>query len=145
MRSINQVFILGNLGAPPELHVSAAGVEVARMSVATHRPVRDGEGWAEQTDWHRVVVFERQARAAAEHLGKGDPVGVVGRLHYRVWTDEHGARRTSVELVGNSVSFPGRRTGAGAGQRASSEALAVASVEAPAAAKSAAAKSAPAA
>ena len=111
MRSINQVFILGNLGAPPELHVSNAGVEVARMSVATHRPVRDGEGWAEQTDWHRVVVFEKLARAATEHLGKGDPIAVVGRLHYRHWTDDHGARRTSAELIGSSLSFPGRRTG----------------------------------
>jgi single-strand DNA-binding protein len=109
MRTVNRLFLVGNLGADPEVRVSNSGRYVAHLSVATRRPVREGEGWSEVTEWHRVVLFDWQARAAGERLQKGDGVALVGELRYRSWVDKHNEKRLSAEVIARDVSFLGKR------------------------------------
>ncbi len=107
MRGVNKVFLIGNLGADPELRITQGGKEVVRLSVATNRPVREGEGWAEVAEWHKIVLFDHQARHASERLSKGDAVGVVGDLRYRKWTDRDGKARSTTEIIAQSVAYLG--------------------------------------
>ena len=66
MKGINQVFLLGRVGQPPELKILSTGKAVCTFSVATHRFVRDGEDFKEETDWIDVKVWDRQAEIAEQ-------------------------------------------------------------------------------
>ena len=107
MRDINRVFLVGRLGKDPEIRLTAASKLVATLSLATNRPVREGEGWGEVTDWHRIVLFEWAAKRAQTHLHKGDPVAVEGHLRYRRWKDDSGRDRWTTEIVAKELNvFP---------------------------------------
>lgn len=105
MHTVNQVVLFGRIGADPEHHIAPSGKEVARLSIATHRGVRDGDTWQEKTDWHRVVAFERLARQATECLKKGDQVAVVGQLRQNHFTDREGQQRSVVEVIASRLCF----------------------------------------
>jgi single-strand DNA-binding protein len=105
MHTVNQVVLYGRLGADPEQKVSTSGTEIARFSVATHRNIRDGDSWREETDWHRVVAFDRTARVAMDRLRRGDPVAVVGQLRQQSWTDKEGNRRKQTEVQASRICF----------------------------------------
>lgn len=98
------------------------------MSVATNRPTRDGEKWTEITDWHKVVLFDWQARVCGDQLRKGDAVAVMGELRYRQWTDDTGTKRYSSEIAAREVSFLG---GARAGRAAPTAEIPAEVVEGP--------------
>lgn len=99
MPSRNRVELIGNLGHRPELHHTTAGVPVTTLSVATNEKWRTKDGKEqERTEWHRVVVWQRAAEAAAEYLDKGSLVSVEGALRAREWTDGDGSRRVSIEI-----------------------------------------------
>ncbi len=105
MHTVNQVVLYGRLGADPEQRVATSGTEVARFSVATHRNIRDGDSWREETDWHRVVAFDRTARVALDRLQRGDPVAVVGQLRQQSWTDKEGNHRKQTEIQASRICF----------------------------------------
>ena len=105
MRSINTIFLHGTLGREPELRVAKSGREVASLNLATRRSTRDGDGWTEVTDWHRVVVFDWQARHASDRLAKGDTVSVVGQLRSSQWTDAEGKSQKRWEIVAETLGF----------------------------------------
>ena len=105
MRSINTIFLHGTLGREPELRVAKSGREGATLNLATRRSTRDGDGWAEVTDWHRVVVFDWQARHASDRLAKGDTVSVVGQLRSSQWTDAEGKTQKRWEVVAETLGF----------------------------------------
>jgi len=106
--SVNHVIVVGRLGADPELRKTTKGQKsVCQLSVATsYRGRGDSE---ERVEWHRVVVWERQAENCAEFLTKGQMVGVEGRLATRQWSDAEGATRYTTEIVAARVSFLGKR------------------------------------
>lgn len=87
MKSLNRVFIMGHLGHPPQLKLSAAGKPYTRLNVATHRPMSreesasDGEE-KQITDWHSVFVWGPQAERCVNQLRKGALVFVEGSLTY---------------------------------------------------------------
>src|SRR5690625_1644427 len=90
--SVNKAIIIGHLGAAPEVRYSAEGAAITNISVATSFNWRDrntGER-REETEWHRVVLFGRQAEVAGEYLQKGSQIFVEGRLRTRKWTDQSG-------------------------------------------------------
>lgn len=106
--SINRVFILGNLGADPEISHLPNGQPVTKFRVATN------ESWIGQdgsrvthTDWHRIVVYGKQAEACHQYLRKGRTVFVEGRLRNRSWEDKDGQRRFVTEIVAQNVQFMG--------------------------------------
>jgi single-strand DNA-binding protein len=103
-KSINLVFLIGHLGAAPEIGESKNGVAYAKFSMATNNSWKDARGdRQERTDWHRVVAFNGLAKTLAQ-LGTGDKVGVQGRLKTDSY-EKDGVRHTSVEIVANQIQF----------------------------------------
>ena len=100
-RTINQSFLLGNLGGDAEFRKLASGEEVATLRLATSRSFRRSDGeWADETEWHDVVVWKAdRLRDHRDRLRKGDPVHVAGRLRTRSWEDREGHKRQRTEVA----------------------------------------------
>lgn len=114
---INKAIIIGNLGADPELRHTASGQPVCELRVATNEAWQDKNGQKqERTEWHRIVVWGRQAELAAQYLAKGRKVYVEGRLQTREWQDKDGAKRYTTEIVAQQVKFLDAREGGGGGR-----------------------------
>ena len=93
MASVNKVILIGNLGRDPEVRYLPSGDAVANLNLATTEKWKDKNGeQQEQTEWHRVAFFGRQAEICGEYLQKGSSVYVEGRLQTRKWTDKDGVR-----------------------------------------------------
>ena len=106
MASVNEVRLIGNLGADPDLRYTQTGKAVCTLSVATNRRWKDDAGKDhEETSWHRVVVWAKQAENANEYLEKGDPVYVAGRMHTREYEDDKGTKKWITEVIAQSVQF----------------------------------------
>jgi len=110
MASINKVLLLGNLGRDPELRSTPKGNSVLNFPMATSRRWKDRETEEvhNETDWHRIVVWGRQAEVLAEYLKKGSQVHVEGRLQTRSWSDNGGAKRYTTEIVAARIQMLGR-------------------------------------
>jgi single-strand DNA-binding protein len=107
MASINKVILIGNLGRDPEMRATASGGAVCTITIATSRSWKDkttGEK-QEETEWHRVVFYDRLAEVAGQYLKKGRPVYVEGRLKTRKWTDKDGAEKYSTEIMADSMQL----------------------------------------
>ena len=119
MASVNRVILIGNLGRDPELRYVQSGQAVTTFSVATNDRWTDRDGKPqERTEWHRVVVWGKQAETCANYLAKGRSVYIEGRLQTREWEDKEGQKRQTTEIVAQTVQFLGGRDGAGSGPRA---------------------------
>ena len=104
--SLNKVMLIGRLGNDPELKTISTGSNVCNFSVATSERWKDKEGQKqEKTDWHRVVVWGRQAELCSKYLAKGRQVYLEGRLQTRSWEDQQGQKRYTTEIVVNVVQF----------------------------------------
>jgi single-strand DNA-binding protein len=117
MASVNKVILVGNLGRDPEVRYSPDGAAVCNVSIATTSQWKDkasGER-REETEWHRVVFYNRLAEIAGEYLKKGRSVYIEGRLKTRKWQDkETGQDRYSTEIVADQMQMlGGREDGAG--------------------------------
>ena len=128
--SVNKVILVGNLGKDPEVRRMTSGDPVVNLSVATSESWRDkasGER-KEKTEWHRVVIFNKNlAEVAEKYLRKGSKVYVEGQLQTRKWTDKDGAEKYSTEVVlqnfrGELTMLDGRNGGEGGGRRGAGEA-----------------------
>ena len=114
--SVNKVILVGHLGGDPESRFTQGGTAVATFSVATNESRKNSEGnWEDHTEWHRCVLFGKQAETAAEYVKKGQMVYVEGRLQTRSWEDKEGMKRYSTEVVGNAFTMFGRRNADGGG------------------------------
>ncbi len=108
MASFNKVIIVGNLGQDPELRYTNNQTPVVTLSVATTDVRTDREGnRQDQTEWHRVIVWSKQAENCAKYLAKGRSVCVEGRLQTRSWEDKNGAKRYTTEIVAQNIQFLG--------------------------------------
>lgn len=121
--SVNKVILVGNLGKDPEVRRMTSGDPVVNLSIATSESWRDkasGER-KEKTEWHRVVIFNKNlAEVAEKYLRKGSKVYVEGQLQTRKWTDKDGAEKYSTEVVlqnfrGELTMLDGRNGGEGGG------------------------------
>jgi len=123
MASVNKVILVGNLGRDPEVRYSPDGAAIANVSIATTSSWRDkntGER-KEDTEWHRVVFYNRLAEIAGEYLRKGRSVYVEGRLKTRKWQDKDtGADRYATEIIADQMQMLGGRDDDG-GQRQTSQ------------------------
>ncbi|TXD85727.1 single-stranded DNA-binding protein [Mitsuaria sp. TWR114] len=115
MASVNKVIILGNLGRDPELRYTPSGSAVCNVSIATTRNWKSREGGErqEETEWHRVVFYDRLAEIAGEYLKKGRPVYVEGRLKTRKWQDKEGKDNYTTEIIAEQMQLLGGREGGG--------------------------------
>ena len=117
MASINKVILIGNLGRDPEVRYTPNGAAICNVTIATSRNWKDknsGEKM-EETEWHRVVFYDRLAEIAGEDLKKGRPVYVEGRLKTRKWTDKDGAEKYTTEIIADNMQLLGGREGGGGG------------------------------
>lgn len=117
MASVNKVILIGNLGRDPEVRYTPSGSAVCNVSLATTRnwKSKDSGERQEETEWHRVVFFDRLAEIAGEYLKKGRPVYVEGRLKTRKWTDKDGVEKYTTEIFATEMQLLGGREGAGGG------------------------------
>lgn len=116
MASVNKVILVGNLGRDPEVRYSPDGAAICNVSIATTSNWKDKNSGErrEETEWHRVVFYNRLAEIAGEYLKKGRPVYVEGRLKTRKWQDKDtGADRYSTEIVADQMQMLGGRESTG--------------------------------
>jgi len=112
--AINKAIIFGNLGRDPEIRYMPSGSAVTNITVATTEKWKDKETgeMKEQTEWHRVSFFGRQAEIIGQHFHKGDKIYVEGKIQTRKWQDkETGQDRYQTEIVGREFDFGGRSEG----------------------------------
>ncbi len=108
MASVNKVIILGNLGRDPETRYTTGGDAVTNLNIATSERWKDKSGEKqERTEWHRVVLFGRQAEIAEQYLEKGRSVYIEGRLQTRKYTDKEGVEKYATEIVGDRIQLLG--------------------------------------
>ncbi|HEY2559719.1 MAG TPA: single-stranded DNA-binding protein [Caldimonas sp.] len=120
MASVNKVIIVGNLGRDPEVRYTPNGSAVCNVSVATTRSWKNKESGdkSEETEWHRVVFYDKLAEIAGEYLKKGRSVYVEGRLKTRKWQDKDGVEKYSTEIIATDMQMLGSREGMGGGAAA---------------------------
>lgn len=109
MASVNKVILLGNLGRDPEIRYTQSGTAVANFTMATSERWNDPSGEKrERTEWHRIVVWGKQAEIASEYLRKGRQVYIEGSLQTREWTDRDGNKRYTTEVRAQRLQLLGR-------------------------------------
>lgn len=109
---LNKVFLFGNLTQDPELKALPSGTNVTTFSIATNRTFRDRDGNNKQeTQFHNIVVFGRQAETVAQYLKKGSGALVEGRIQTRSWEGQDGAKRYRTEIVADRIQFGPRGGG----------------------------------
>jgi single-strand DNA-binding protein len=114
---INKAILFGNITRDPELRALPSGMNVCNFSIATNRVYKDRDGKKqEQTDFHNVVVFGRQADTVSQYLKKGSSVYVEGRMQTRSW-EQNGEKKYRTEVIADAVQFGPRSSGGGAGGR----------------------------
>ncbi|WP_300088207.1 single-stranded DNA-binding protein [uncultured Nitrosomonas sp.] len=114
MASLNKVMLIGNLGRDPEIRYMPSGDAMANLNIATTDTWKDKGGEKqERTEWHRVVMFGKQAEIAGEYLKKGSQIYIEGRLQTRKWTDKANVERYTTEIVADRMQMLGGRSGGG--------------------------------
>lgn len=109
MKGVNKVILLGHLGRDPEVKYTQSGTAVARFSLATNERFKGKDGqWQDKTEWHNVVLWQRLAELAGEHLHKGEKVYIEGRLETRSW-DKDGEKRYTTSIVASELVLLGNR------------------------------------
>lgn len=106
-RGVNKVILIGNVGSDPEIRYMPQGGCVAQLSLAT------SEAWTdkatnerkEQTEWHRVVIYNRLAEITGEYVRKGSKLYIEGKLRTRKWQDKDGIERYTTEIVAASMQL----------------------------------------
>ena len=105
--SVNRVFLVGHLGADPELKYTPSGRPVANMRIATSESWKDQSGAKqERTEWHRIVVWGDQAEACGKYLAKGRLCAIEGKLQTRSY-DKDGQKHYATDIVADRVTFLG--------------------------------------
>jgi single-strand DNA-binding protein len=106
--SVNKVILIGNLGADPELRYTANQTPVCSFNIATSKKFAGSNGQLqEQTEWHKIVLWKKNAENASKYLSKGRQVYIEGELQTRKWKDKDGNDRWSTEIVGHVMNFLG--------------------------------------
>ena len=102
-RGLNKVMLIGSLGADPEIKYAPSGTAIANIRLATAEGRKDSEGnWEEKTEWHRIVLFGRQAEICKDYLRKGSKIYIEGRIQTRSWDDQDGQKHYSTEVIGSN-------------------------------------------
>ncbi len=103
MGSLNKVMLIGRLGRDPEERSTANGTRVSNFSIATD--TFHGSNADKTTEWHRIVVFGRNAELCKQYLAKGRLVCVEGSLQTRSWEKPPGEKHYATEIIGSRITF----------------------------------------
>jgi single-strand DNA-binding protein len=121
MASLNKVFLVGNLTRDPERSYTPKGMALTKFGMAVnHVYTTDAGEKREEANFFDIVVWGKQAEAAAQYLSKGRPVLIEGRLKYESWQNDKGEKRSKISIVAERLQFLGSG-GGGGGQRGGQE------------------------
>lgn len=108
MAGVNRVILIGNLGSDPEMRYLEGDRVVARFNIATSERYKNRQGETiEQTEWHRIELWDNLAKIAEKYLKKGNSVYIEGKLRTEEWQDKEGHNRTTVRVRGTSLTLLG--------------------------------------
>src|SRR5260370_2838375 len=111
---VNKAILVGRLGRDPETRYTSAGQAVCNFTLATDETYKDRNGERQKrTEWHRIVVWGKQAEIAQQYLHKGSLIFVEGRIQTRLWDDREGQKRTTMEILANNFRMLGGRADGG--------------------------------
>jgi single-strand DNA-binding protein len=115
--NINRVILVGNLTRDPELRHTPSGTAVCSLRLAVNSRRKDETGqWVDKPNYFDITVWGAQGENCAQYLAKGRPVAIDGRLEWREWEAQDGAKRQAVDVVADNVQFlQGRSDGEGGG------------------------------
>jgi len=103
---VNKVFLIGRLGADPEVRYTPDGTMVANLRLATNEYRKDKAGErVDRTEWHRIVTFGRLAEICQTYLAKGKLIYIEGRLQTRSWEDKEGVKRSTTEIIATGMQM----------------------------------------
>nr|WP_294898131.1 single-stranded DNA-binding protein [uncultured Pedobacter sp.] len=106
----NSVRLIGFLGAAPEVKEISKTKKLAKMSLATNDSYKNEKGdKIEETQWHNLVLWDKQADIAAKYLSKGSEVAIEGKLVTKSYTDKEGVKRFYTEIVVNEMVMLGKK------------------------------------
>ena len=110
---LNKVMLIGRLGADPEVRYMPSGGAITTINLATSRRWKDKQTGErkEETEWHRVVLFNRLAEIAGEYLKKGSQAYIEGRIRTRKWQGQDGQDRYTTEIVADTMNMLDSRSG----------------------------------
>jgi single-strand DNA-binding protein len=116
-KGVNKVFLLGNVGKDPEIRSTAGGMTVASFSLATADRAKDAQGnWADKTEWHNLVCFQRTAEVVRDYVKKGSQIFVEGKIQTRSWDDKtSGEKKYKTEILVNELTLLGGKGGGSEG------------------------------
>lgn len=119
MAGVNKVILVGRLGQDPEIRYTPSGNCVANFSVATSQEWKDKDTGEkhENTEWSRIVAWNKLAEICGEYLSKGRQFYIEGRLQTRSWKDKDGNTRYITEVIARNVQFLGSSNGGGNQER----------------------------
>lgn len=119
---VNTVAVSGNLTRDPELRALPSGASVCAMGIAVNGRRKVGDQWEDDPNFFDIVVFGKQGENCAQYLRKGNKIMVAGRLNWSSWEDKNGGgKRSKVEIVANTVSFPPKGFGGQQAQQAAAD------------------------
>ncbi len=120
-KGVNKVFLLGNVGKDPEIRTTAGGMTVASFTLATADRAKDAQGnWADKTEWHNLVAFQRTAEIIRDYVKKGTQIFIEGKIQTRSWDDkESGQKKYRTEILINELSLLGGGSGRSEGSSSS--------------------------
>lgn len=122
-KSVNKVFLLGNVGKDPDIRATGGGTTVASFSLATSERTKDQSGnWTDRTEWHNLVAYGKLAEIIRDYVKKGGKLFVEGRIQTRSWDDKNsGEKKYRTEIIVNELSLlSGRGEGDGGSYNRSS-------------------------
>ena len=118
MASFNKVILMGNMVADPELKQTQSGLSVCSFRIAVQRRVAKTDNGQPTVDFFDIVAWRQSAEFVSRYFKKGSPILVCGQLQQRVWTDNQGQKRYSVEIQADEVTFASNASGASQGNMA---------------------------
>ena len=108
MASVNRVILIGNVGADPEVKYFDSGSVVAKFNIATTESYTNKNGEkVDNTEWHRIEIWEGLAKVAEKYVKKGGQVYIEGKIRTDKWTDKEGIERFSTTIRANSLTLLG--------------------------------------
>jgi single-strand DNA-binding protein len=111
MGGVNKVILVGNLGSDPEIRHLPSGSVVANFNLATSESYVTKEGdKVEQTEWHRIELWDGLAKIAEQYLSKGRQVYIEGKLKTESWQDNEGHKRFTTKIRAINMTLLGGRS-----------------------------------
>ncbi len=106
MAGVNKVILLGNLGADPEIRSLPSGMKVATFNIATSDSYNNKDGVrVEQTEWHRIELWDTLANLSEQYLHKGDSVYIEGKIRSEEYVDKDNITRRVTKVRGTNITL----------------------------------------